>query len=177
MSQQAALNAGREEGAASSPSPRGTGRGRGFEDFLPPREKLSFLWRTIVEDCKDKTRGKFGLVEALALSCVGVPKNFQSKHERHTCKLLRPPSSGLHLNYTTSHSCGGQSFFPHQSAPEKLLKSSLPNYPIILPVHSPTVILEAASARMAARDRFGAYAEPGLSPLQRAIREADPLHH
>jgi hypothetical protein len=28
---------------------------------------------------------------------------------------------------------------------------------------------------MAARDRFGAYAEPGLSPLQRAIRELPPL--
>lgn len=30
--------------------------------------------------------------------------------------------------------------------------------------------LEAASARMAARDRFGAFADLGLSPLQRAIR-------
>jgi hypothetical protein len=28
---------------------------------------------------------------------------------------------------------------------------------------------------MAARDRFGAYAEPGLSPLQRAIRELNPI--
>lgn len=36
---------------------------------------------------------------------------------------------------------------------------------------SSTVILEAASARMAARDRFGAYAEPSSSPLQRAIRK------
>lgn len=27
---------------------------------------------------------------------------------------------------------------------------------------------------MAARDRFAAYAEPGLSPLQRAIRELNP---
>lgn len=30
--------------------------------------------------------------------------------------------------------------------------------------------LEAASARMAARDRFGSFADPSLSPLQRAIR-------
>jgi hypothetical protein len=38
-----------------------------------------------------------------------------------------------------------------------------------------TATLEAASARMAARDRFGAYAEPGQSPLQRAIRELNPI--
>jgi hypothetical protein len=96
MSQHAALNAGREEGAASSPSPRGTGRGRGFEDFLPPREKLSFLWRTMGGYRKCQSRGEYGLVVTLVLSCVGVPKKFQSKHKRHTCKLLRPPS-GLQL--------------------------------------------------------------------------------
>jgi hypothetical protein len=174
MSQQAALNAGREVGAASSPSPRGTGRGRGFEDFLPPREKLSFLWRTMFRDRTYKSRGEYDLVETLVLRCVGVPKKFQSKHKRHTCKLLRLPSSGLHL--TTLLRCGGQYFFPHQhrTARENLSTSSIPSYPINLLVHSPTVILEAASARMAARDRFGAYAEPGLSPLQRAIRELSP---
>lgn len=36
----------------------------------------------------------------------------------------------------------------------------------------PVAILEATSARMAARDRFGPFAEPGLTPLQRAIRES-----
>lgn len=44
---------------------------------------------------------------------------------------------------------------------------SSPFYPSYL---YSAVTLEAASARMAARDRFGAYAEPGLTPLQRAIR-------
>ncbi|KAF3404597.1 hypothetical protein DPV78_002085, partial [Talaromyces pinophilus] len=34
------------------------------------------------------------------------------------------------------------------------------------------VDLEAASARMAARDRFGSFADPSLSPLQRAIHNA-----
>lgn len=122
-----------------------------------------------------KVRPEEALVSlrALALCGVGVSKKFQSKHKRHTCKLLRPPSSGLHLNYTTSHSCGGQSFLPQRTALENLLN---PNFPITLPVHSPTVILEAASARMAARDRFGAYAEPGLTPLQRAISELNPRH-
>ena len=31
--------------------------------------------------------------------------------------------------------------------------------------------MEAASARYAARDRFGAFAEPAQTPLQRYIRE------
>jgi len=33
--------------------------------------------------------------------------------------------------------------------------------------------MEAASARYAARDRFGAFGEPAQTPLQRYIREAN----
>jgi ADP-ribosylation factor-binding protein GGA len=35
--------------------------------------------------------------------------------------------------------------------------------------------MEAASARMAARERYGAYAEAPVSQLQRFIRTIDPL--
>lgn len=50
-SQQAALNGGLEE-VEDSLSPRGTGRARGRGlGFLPPREKLSFLWRTMLSIC------------------------------------------------------------------------------------------------------------------------------
>ena len=46
-SQQAALNGGLEEVDEFSLSPRG--RGRGVKDFFAPREKLSFLWRTMID--------------------------------------------------------------------------------------------------------------------------------
>ena len=36
--------------------------------------------------------------------------------------------------------------------------------------------MEAASARYAARDRFGAFAEPAQTPLQRYIRKAVELY-
>ncbi|KAJ5157377.1 uncharacterized protein N7482_008477 [Penicillium canariense] len=93
------------------------------------------------------------------------------------CKLLRPPSSSLHQT-TQLPRLRGQGFFPHRTARDNNPHSSNPTSPIISFHHSPTVTLEAASARMAARDRFGAYAEPGLSPLQRAIRNAcDPQNY
>lgn len=130
----------------------------------------------MTRDSQYKSRGEFGLVETSVLSCVEVLKKFQSKHKRHTCKLLRPPSSDLHLPTPLPQLRGASTScqFPHQVALVRFSRSSISFPPIILLVHSPTVILEAASARMAARDRFGAYAEPGLSPLQRAIRELSP---
>lgn len=53
----------------------------------------------------------------------------------------------------------------------QLLVYLLVNYDFIFS-SGPVVTLEAASVRMAARDRFGgAYADLGFTPLQRAIRK------
>lgn len=78
-------------------------------------------------------------------------------------------SARLHLQHL------GRRFLPHRTPCDHPTAHTLPlsvvsSYQPVFP-SPPTATLEAASARMAARDRFGVYAEPGLSPLQRAIRE------
>jgi hypothetical protein len=143
MSQQAALNAGREDGAASSPSPRGTGRGRGFEDFLPPREKLSFLWRTMVEYRKCKSRGEYGLVETLVLSCVGVPKKIPVEAQApHVQVQVTPPALRSPSNYTTSTAAGGSTSF-HINIE---LRTRISRTPLSHPIRSTSLFIPPPSS-------------------------------
>lgn len=140
--------------AGASSSPRGAGRGRGLENFFPPPlEKLSFLCRTISKRQTEQSR-KGKQKRAIRSS---RSKKFPSPHKRHTCRFSalfgskRIDLAGVFFRLSRN------------------LDKSTPFLQFSFPPQS--AILEAASARMAARDRFGAYVEPGLTPLQRAIRK------
>lgn len=77
---------------SSASSPRGT-RGRGLLlNFLPPRAKLSFLWRTIVNDEIKIQREypRISYLEYLEVFRSGKCSDWgkkRSKHKRHTCRL------------------------------------------------------------------------------------------
>ncbi|KAJ5537025.1 hypothetical protein N7513_010211 [Penicillium frequentans] len=111
----------------------------------------------------------------LHVDCVqrDVGRNKNSSGSISATRASPPAWSALQS--TTNH----RGVFP--------LRPPTPSSSIIPPFRFPfpfllsalqTATLEAASARMAARDRFGAYAEPGQTPLQRAIRNAcDPQNY
>lgn len=90
MSQHAALYAGRDE-PAPSPSSRGPGRGRGLLDFLPPREKLSFLWRTILS-----YMSVLAVDRRMFVKCEDKKKD---QGQRHTCGFSALKNSGSYRDY------------------------------------------------------------------------------
>ena len=93
-------------------------------------------------------------------SRASKPSQVSSTRATNSSPLSIPPSPVLSPHSALSR--------PVRLTPSVNCASiSSPFYPSYL---YSAVTLEAASARMAARDRFGAYAEPGLTPLQRAIR-------
>lgn len=87
-----------------------------------------------------------------------------------------PPASSPSTQYYNAPGGASSRIERRANIPPYILSLSFVSSYLTFFSSPPTVTLEAASARMAARDRFGVYAEPGLTPLQRAIRELNPRH-